>query len=48
MDDNGDLVFLDDVDDLIPNYGPIHTRLVNEAINLLSLNNEPIAEAEKK
>jgi hypothetical protein len=48
MDDNGDLVFLDDVDDLTQNYGPIHTRLVNEAINLLGLNNEPIAEAEKK
>jgi hypothetical protein len=48
LDDNGDLVFCDGVDDLVENYGPIHTRLVNEAINLLGLSSEPIADAEKK
>lgn len=48
LDDNGDFVFSDDIDDLVKNYGPVHTRLVNEALELMSLKKEPIKEAEKK
>ncbi|OCG71925.1 hypothetical protein A9G43_04005 [Gilliamella sp. Occ3-1] len=48
LDDNGDFVFSNDIDDLVKSYGPVHTRLVNEAFNLLGLKSEPIKEAEKK
>lgn len=49
LDDKGDLVFKPaDLDDLIKNYGPVHTRIVNEAISLIELGSKPIEEAEKK
>ena len=52
IDENGDSLFdvSDDTDmaDLVKNYGPIHTRIVNKAIELIDLKNDPIKEAEKK
>ena len=52
IDENGDCLFniSDDTDmsDLVKNYGPIHTRIVNKAIELIDLKNDPIEEAEKK
>jgi hypothetical protein len=48
LDDNGDFVFSNDIDDLVKSYGPVHTRLVNEAFEMLGLKKEPIKEAEKK
>lgn len=48
LDDEGDFVFSNDIDDLVKSYGPVHARLVNEAFNLLGLKSEPIKEAEKK
>ena len=52
IDENGDCIFNanDDTDmaDLIKNYGPIHTRIVNNSIELIGLKNDPIKEAEKK
>lgn len=52
IDKNGDCIFnvSDDIDmaDLVKSYGPIHTRIVNKAIELIDLKNDPIKEAEKK
>ncbi|MFQ1007687.1 phage tail assembly chaperone [Gilliamella apicola] len=52
IDENGDCLFNvsndTDMADLIKNYGPIHTRIVNKSIELIDLKNDPIKEAEKK
>ncbi|MCX8585153.1 MULTISPECIES: phage tail assembly chaperone [unclassified Gilliamella] len=50
IDEKGDPVFNKDVDieSLVKNYGPIHTRIVNKSIDLIGLSEKPIEEAEKK
>lgn len=50
VDEKGDPVFDkdNDIDDLVKNYGPIHTRIVNKSIDLIGLSEKPIEEAEKK
>lgn len=50
VDEKGDPVFDkdNDIDDLVKNYGPIHTRIVNKSIELIGLSEKPIEEAEKK
>ena len=52
IDENSNFIFDahddNDMKDLIDNYGPVHTRVVNKAIELIDLKNDPIKEAEKK
>ncbi|AKJ41554.1 phage tail assembly chaperone [Pragia fontium] len=49
LDQSGVPVFKDeDLESLIPYYGPIHTRLLNKAIKLASINKDTIGDAEKK
>lgn len=52
IDENADCLFNvsndKDMADLVKSYGPIHTRIVNKAIELIDLKNDPIKEAEKK
>lgn len=47
-DEKGSLVFEGDVSDLIANYGPIHSRLLNQALELAGIGNTPIEDAKKK
>lgn len=50
VDENGDPIFdkYNDIDRLVKSYGPIHTRIVNQSIDLIGLSNKPVEEAEKK
>lgn len=49
FDNDNKAVFTDaDIDDLAKTYGPVHTRLLNQSIELTGLGNDPIKEAEKK
>lgn len=47
-DENGNLIFDGDYDDLITNYGPIHSRLLNQALELSGIGQTPIEDAKKK
>ncbi|QIQ21020.1 phage tail assembly chaperone [Zophobihabitans entericus] len=47
-DDKGNLIFEDEVDDLITNYGPVHSRLLNQALELSGIGQTPIEDAKKK
>ena len=38
----------DDLGGLIQHYGPVHTRLLNEAIQLAGIGGKPLEDAEKK
>ncbi len=38
----------DDLNVLIPVYGPVHTRLLNQALHLGEVDQQPMVEAEKK
>lgn len=47
-DENGNLIFEGDYDDLITNYGPVHSRLLNQALELSGIGQTPIEDAKKK
>lgn len=47
-DENGNLIFEGDYDDLITNYGPVHSRLLNQALALSGIGQTPIEDAKKK
>lgn len=47
-DEEGNVIFEDNYDDLITNYGPIHSRLLNQALELSDISDDPIHDAKKK
>lgn len=47
-DEKGNVIFDSEFDDLITNYGPVHSRLLNQALELSGIGNTPIEEAKKK
>lgn len=47
-DEQGNVIFEGDYDDLITNYGPVHSRLLNQALELSGIGQTPIEEAKKK
>lgn len=48
LDEDGERIFSDDeLEELIVAYGPIHTRIMNQAIRLAGMVN-PVEDAEKK
>jgi len=52
IDKNGNLIFNSndskEMEALVESYGPVHTRVLNKALELIELNNDPLKEAEKK
>lgn len=50
LEENGDLVFESekDIDDLIKAYGPVHSRILKQALDLSDIGKAPIESAKKK
>ncbi|WP_392552967.1 phage tail assembly chaperone [Orbus wheelerorum] len=47
-DEKGNIIFDGEYDDLIANYGPVHSRLLNQALELSGMGKTPIEDAKKK